>query len=148
MPLWIIYHPPGTFADDEARGALATDITALYTAIGLPRFYVVVEFVQLHYGDTWVGAEKRDGRQRPHIRLVIDHIAVQAPAADDDESRRESAARIERVLEPHVARRGYDWEFHVNEADRRLWRINGFVPPEHPSEVEDLWARENRPVPY
>jgi hypothetical protein len=29
-----------------------------------------------------------------------------------------------------------------------LWRVQGLVPPPPESDIEKLWAKENRPVPY
>lgn len=47
MPLWLIYHPTGTFEDNATKQALSRDITAMYTDRGLPAFYVVVNFIKL-----------------------------------------------------------------------------------------------------
>lgn len=33
MPLWLIFHPDGTFEDDESKEALSTDITKIYTGV-------------------------------------------------------------------------------------------------------------------
>lgn len=34
MPLWLIFHPDGTFEDDASKEALAADITTIYTGVG------------------------------------------------------------------------------------------------------------------
>ena len=47
MPLWLIYHPTGTFEDNATKQALSRDITAMYTDRGLPAFYVAVNFIKL-----------------------------------------------------------------------------------------------------
>lgn len=74
MPLWLIFHPAGTFEDAASKQALAKDITRIYTGIGLPAFYVVTNFIKLSVADVWVGGEQRS--DNPFIRIVIDHIAV------------------------------------------------------------------------
>ena len=145
MPLWIVFHPPGTFEDATSKQALCQDVTKIYTSIGLPAFYVVVNFIKLSTDDTWVGGERKVGK--PFIRVVADHIAVNFEQ-DDDKMYKGAAAAIDAALKPHVADKGYDWEFHVDETDRRLWRVNGMIPPAFQSEEEKVWARENRAVPY
>jgi hypothetical protein len=144
MPLWLIFHSEGHFQDPAAKKALTQDITKIYTEIGLPPFYVVVNFIKLGREDMWIGgALKTD---KPFVRIVIEHIAVNLP--DDDNVMDKTARRIDQALKPHVADKGYDWEFHVDETDRRLWKVNGLVPPKFGSEQEKVWAKENRAVPY
>ncbi|KAH7042137.1 putative oxalocrotonate tautomerase [Macrophomina phaseolina] len=144
MPLWMIYHPAGTFEDDASKEALSKDITKFYTDIELPKFYVVVNFVKLNPTDTWIGGRPNTGN--PFIRFKIDHIAVHIPNAD--EYYHGTTAKIDALLKPHIADKGYDWEFHIDETERRLWKVNGYIPPQYKSEGEKLWAKENKPVPY
>ncbi|KAH8655771.1 putative oxalocrotonate tautomerase [Xylariales sp. PMI_506] len=146
MPLWLIYHTDDTFVDEESKGALARDITKFYTDLGLPAFYVVANFIKLGSRDVWVGGETRAGQQ-PFVRITIDHIAIHVPKEDDARYHRATAA-IDALLKPHVADKGYAWEFHVDETERRLWKVNGFIPPAWKSAGEQLWAKENRAVPY
>lgn len=55
---------------------------------------------------------------------------------------------IEEKLAPFVKERGFDWEVHLDETAVDLWRTQGLVPPPADSEMERLWAKENRPIPY
>ncbi|MGI5239282.1 tautomerase family protein [Dactylosporangium sp. CA-139066] len=55
---------------------------------------------------------------------------------------------LSRLLAPHTVDRGLYYEFHIDETPRDLWMINGLWPPASGSEAEQLWVRENRPVPY
>lgn len=144
MPLWQIYHPAGTFNDQKSKEAFAKDITELYTDVGLPAFYVVVCFIPLAAEDILVGGEIKS--EKPFIRVVITHIALHVP--DNDASYKRTTSRIDAVLKPHIADKGYDWEYHVAETERRLWKVNGMIPSPSKSEHEQLWARENRAVPY
>ncbi len=66
----------------------------------------------------------------------------------DAERHRGMTTRIVAALKPHVADRGYDFEFHVDETERNLWMVNGLTPPPFKSEAEKLWFRENRPVEW
>jgi len=68
MPLWLIYHPTGTFEDDATKQALSRDITAMYTDRGLPEFYVVVNFIKLAGNDVYVGG--RPNTETPFIRSL------------------------------------------------------------------------------
>lgn len=144
MPLWLIFHPEGTFEDLASKKALTEDITKIYTEIGLPPFYVVINFMKMTPGDTWVGAEYK--LEKPFIRVVAEHIAVHMP--DSDEAYKRVTTRLDQALKPHVADKGYNWEFHVDETERRLWKVNGMIPPAFGSEEEKLWVKENRAVAY
>ncbi|KAF1819137.1 uncharacterized protein K489DRAFT_384040 [Dissoconium aciculare CBS 342.82] len=144
MPLWIVYHPSTTFQTEEEKGAFSKDVTQIYTSVGLPAFYVVVNFIKLEEGETWVGGEKRTAK--PFIRLAIDHIAINLP--NEDASYRRVTSKIDQTLKPHIEDKGYDWEYHVSETERRLWKVNGLIPPAHPSEEEKLWVERNRAVEY
>ncbi|KAK3358012.1 putative oxalocrotonate tautomerase [Lasiosphaeria hispida] len=125
MPLWLIYHPEGTFTSD-AKEALAAEITSIYTAVGLPAFYVVINFISLPNSSIFVGG-RNPPPEKPFIRFSVDHIAVHL--GGDVKRQAGITARIETKLKPHIADRGYDYEFHVDETPRELWRINGFIPP-------------------
>lgn len=53
------------------------------------------------------------------------------------------------LLAPHIAaREDLDWEYHVVETPRDLWKIQGIVPPPSRSAEEKLWARENKAIPW
>ncbi|KAJ4408156.1 hypothetical protein N0V91_003504 [Didymella pomorum] len=142
MPLWLIFHPDGTFEDDASKEALCTDVTKIYTGVGLPAFYVVVNFIKMPGNTMWVGGKKLT---KPFIRVAIEHIAVTLP--NEDEVYKNTANKIDATLKPHVLDKGYDCEFHVDETERRLWKIQGMFPPPFKSEGEKTWARENRPAP-
>ena len=144
MPLWLVFHPEGTFGDLASKKALTQDITKIYTDIGLPAFYVVVNFLKMSPGDTWVGGEHEF--EKPLIRFVIEHIAVHMP--NSDEAYKKVTSRIDQALKPHIAEKEYNWEFHVDETERRLWKVNGLIPPQFGSEEEKLWVKENRAVPF
>jgi hypothetical protein len=145
MPLWLIFHPSTTFQDDASKAAFSKSITSIYTSIGLPAFYVVVNFISMPSNSTWVGGEL-PAPSKPFIRIVIEHIAVNLP--DDDERRKQTADRLNAAMKPHIEDKGYDWEFHVDETDRRLWRVNGLVAPPFGSEAEKMWVKENRAVAW
>jgi hypothetical protein len=53
---------------------------------------------------------------------------------------------FEQLIEPHVV--GYDWEYHVEEPDPAMWRIDGIEPPPHGSEAEKKWAEDGYPSPW
>ncbi|KAL5355944.1 putative oxalocrotonate tautomerase [Aspergillus floccosus] len=142
MPLWLIFHPPNTFEDAASKQALVKDVTKIYTNVGLPPFYVVVNFIRISSEEVWVGGERRT--ERPFVRIIIDHIAVRI---ENDDMYKRTADAIDNALKPHLADKGYDWEFHVDETERKLWRINGMIPPPFKSDEERKWATENRPSP-
>ena len=124
MPLWQIYHPPSTFTTPSSKQLLSADITSIYTRVGLPAFYVVVQFISTPATDTFVGGQNPS---RPFIRIVVDHIAVHL--GEDSTRMQKVVELVDVALKPHVSDMGYDWEFHIDETPRGLWMINGLVPP-------------------
>lgn len=141
MPLWSIHHTPGIFTTEQ-KHALAAHITDHYEQVGLPRFYVITLFHEIRPADFFVGGEPTE----VGVRIVIDHIARAAP---DQESRKQTARWINRMLRPHLTERtGLHWEFHVDETSADLWMINGIAPPPGGSEAERSWARHNATSPY
>ncbi|KAL3602894.1 hypothetical protein FPOAC2_07210 [Fusarium poae] len=143
MPLWLIYHTPGIFLDNASKQAFAKDITSFYTRVGLPAFYAIVNFIPMPTGTLWKGGEIPD---KPFVRIAIDHIAVRLDNTAEEYHR--CTEGIEKVLKPHIADKGYDYEYHIDETERDLWRINGFIPPPFKSDAEKDWARLNKAVPY
>ncbi|KAL8339720.1 hypothetical protein RB601_006025 [Gaeumannomyces tritici] len=172
MPHWLVYHPAEAFASLEAKQAMAADITTFYSeVIGLPAFYVVVHFILVAAASTFVGGATRcignatgpidhhhhhQQQQRqaggncttapPFVRITVDHIARRINGTDPASYRR-STGRIDAVIRPHLAGRGYDYEFHIDETERLLWRVNGLEAPAPGSEGERIWKEKGRPVP-
>lgn len=145
MPLWQIHHPKGIFEDEATKKALVDDITKVYTSIGLPAFYVVVRFFPAGKGELWYGG-KQSTAQEPFIRISIEHIAVQLQ--DSDENYHKSTRRINQALKAQVADKGYKYEFHVDETERRLWKVNGMNAPPYKSEEEKRWALANEALEW
>jgi 4-oxalocrotonate tautomerase family enzyme len=140
MPLWNVYHPVGAYSEEEKR-EFADRVTSLYETRGLPRFYVVTLFHEVDRGSFYVGGEPVDDV----VRVAIDNIAIHV----EDLARRESVRnRIGSVIQPFATDKGLHWEFHVDETPRDLWMIDGLVPPPTGSGAEQLWAKENRAIPY
>ncbi|HTX83009.1 MAG TPA: tautomerase family protein [Streptosporangiaceae bacterium] len=81
---------------------------------------------------------------------VLDPVAIDIFARDvDKQARRESVRhRIRAVIQPFATAKGLRWEFHVDQTPRDLWMINGLVPPPAGSDAGQLWAKENRAIPY
>lgn len=111
MPVWHILHPDNVFTDPREKALLAKDITALYTAAGLPPFYVNVFYQKFAPGDSWTDSRYqgdidglRDGdvqgvtkRERPFVRFEIDQIAVHI---QDEERTRLWCEKIDAVSAP------------------------------------------------
>ena len=147
MPLWQIYHPPGVFEDEASKAALAASITKMYTAVNLPAFYVVVHFNTISPSNVFVGGTpKSASADKPFIRIIIKHIAIRLD--NKTETYRTTAGMIDNALKEHVYEKGYACEYHVEETERRLWKFDGLIPPEHMSEAHMKWVRENKPSVY
>ncbi|KAF8908311.1 putative oxalocrotonate tautomerase [Mucidula mucida] len=123
MPLHRFYIPPNLYTvEDKAK--LADAITNVYTRI--PRFYVVVLFIEV------------DQEIICFVRILVHHLARQF----ENEERK--------AIQPFTKDRGLDWEVAISDEDPKLWRENGLIPPHavRDKEAEDLWKRENKPIPY
>jgi hypothetical protein len=146
MPLWVIYHPEGTFEDDASREALAAESVKFYTGIGLPAFYVITNFIKMPNNSMFIGGKPVDKQDKPFIRVSVEHVAVKVP--DEDETYKRTANAVDNVLKKHCGDKGYNYEFHIDETERRLWKINGIFPPTFGSEEEKIWVKENRAVDF
>jgi phenylpyruvate tautomerase PptA (4-oxalocrotonate tautomerase family) len=140
MPLWHIHHPVGAYTPGDKQ-QFATDITHFYQRIGLPRFYVVTLFHEVPADGYFIGGEPTTNT----VRISIDHIARHTK---DPAARRTASEAISALVEPYTRERGYYVEFHIDETPQDLWMVDGIVPPPSSSDAEQLWARENKPVPY
>ena len=141
MPLWNIYTPVGAFTAEQKK-AFGKDITAKYVeTVSIPAFYVVVTFHEVAEEDFLVGGEPVGN----FVRIFVDHVARQL---ETPEIRAWASEEFEKLLVPHIKDRGFDWEWHIDETPIDLWRTQGLVPPPPESDMEKLWAKENRPVPY
>ncbi|KAJ5166300.1 uncharacterized protein N7482_005081 [Penicillium canariense] len=146
MPLWQIYHPFGTFEDDASKQNFAEDITKMYTDLGLPAFYVVTHFHRMDGSNVFLGGKPTPKGKTPFVRVIITHIAIHVP--DIDAMYLRTTSRLDQVMKPHLLDMGYDFEYHVDETERRLWKINSLIPPPYKSDEEQLWVKENRPLSY
>ncbi|MGA5822753.1 tautomerase family protein [Kitasatospora sp. NPDC094028] len=140
MPLWHVYHSPGTYTAPQKK-QLATDITEFYARFGLPKFYAVVLFHDVDPESFHIGGEPAPDA----VRIVVEHLARHS---EDPDLRRRTREALAALLAPHTTDRGLYCEFHVDETPRDLWMIDGLTPPPPLSEAERHWAEENRPSPY
>ncbi|ETI25443.1 hypothetical protein G647_02216 [Cladophialophora carrionii CBS 160.54] len=152
MPLWRIFSHPSTFSPVQ-RQDLAKAVTALYVSRGLPAFYVNVIFVDLPDADGANPSCFVGGEPRPNfVRVVVEQIARTMAASDTDqgkERRRKWMDLINETLKPSIIDRPeIDWELHIYETPRDLWRIQGLDPPPAFSDAEKVWVEKNKPIPY
>ncbi|WP_433684217.1 tautomerase family protein [Nocardia sp. CA-119907] len=140
MPLWQIYHPATTYTAVDKQN-FAQDITAYYTRVGLPEFYAVVLFHELPTDSFYVGGKPTAAS----VRITIDHLARQL---DDPEMRKRMIRGLDTLMAPYTHDRGLYLEFNINEVPRDTWMISGLFPPPIGSDIEQVWAKENKPIPY
>ncbi|GAA5168801.1 tautomerase family protein [Pseudonocardia eucalypti] len=141
MPLWEIFSPENAFTDEEKKQLAEAITQSCVDFVDIPRFYVVVRFHEMPANTMYVGGEATTN----FIRVVVDTIARQMETA---EIRAACMASTEQMLAPFVKERGFDWEIHFDETPMDLWRVQGIIPPPAYSDMEKLWAKENRPIPY
>ncbi|KAL0577615.1 hypothetical protein V5O48_004376 [Marasmius crinis-equi] len=138
MPFHRFYIPRDLYTAEEKQ-AIAAAVTATYQRI--PKFYVVVNFINIEDGDFFVGGEKNN----KFVRIVVHHLAFHW---ESDEDKRAFMDRYEEAITPWTKDRGLDWELQVSNQDPVFWNENGIQPPPFGSEAFQLWKSENRPVPY
>lgn len=128
---------------------------------------MIVLFVPLPDDYVFVGGRSdergnADPNEKPMIRLCFDHIArslAEDGTADIFFSLVWSDVfqnglfvltlqKVDKALKPYVADKGYEWEYHVVESPREYSKVNGLPLPPIGSDVEKLWAKENRPSEY
>ena len=141
MACWEIFAPENAYTAGEQE-QLSEAITSMYVDYAqLPKFYVVVIFHEKPAYSIYVGGKAVNN----FVRIRIDHFSRQLDTA---EVRAACMAVIEEKLAPLVKERGFNWEVHIDETPMDLWRVQGLVPPLPGSEMERVWAKENRPIPY
>ncbi|KAJ3952757.1 hypothetical protein N0V92_010789 [Colletotrichum tropicale] len=138
MPLWVFSHSKDAFSPDD-KEALAQEITKVYTRIGLPAFYVNVQFFEMPAHDLYLGGARRS----KFTTISIYHVARRF---ENELNQQRFLKKVDSILNPRLGGKGMDWEYFIQESPRELWKINGIVPPPSGSEMEKLWFRENKPV--
>jgi len=54
MPLWKVYHPVGAYSAQDKK-EFAETVTAMYSRIPIPKFYVVMLFEEVAADSVYVG---------------------------------------------------------------------------------------------
>lgn len=119
----------------------------MYTEdLGLPAFYVVTQFHKMDNADVFIGGKTKTASEKPFVRVVINHVAVHVP--DENAAYLRTTSRLDAIVKPHLLDKGYEFEYHVDETERRLWKINSLIPPPFKSAEEKAWVEENKALPY
>lgn len=140
MPLWIFGHSAGAFTSEEKRD-LAEAITQMYVDLGVPSFYVNVQFIPLGADDLYYG-----GRPHPKFTMIsISHVARHMKESDEA-AQKAFIVTVDELLTPRMTKTGMGWEYFIMEGARELWKIDGIAPPPTNSAMEKLWFKHNRPV--
>ncbi|KAF7368707.1 Tautomerase-3 domain-containing protein [Mycena venus] len=159
MPLHRFFTPKGMYSAED-KAAISAAVTGVYAS--LPKFYVVVLFIELDPDSFFVGGKSTDN----FLRIAAEHYArnfselvkiylmqreIATPETDyinnpSDKHKRDFMNRYEKALEKFTKERGIDWEVQITDADRTLWNENGMAPPLPDTEEEHIWKRENRAV--
>ncbi len=121
----------------------------------LPRPFIrlVGENIAVNMGDDIARKERFTERAFTVRRILI--ITTSLPPhspycihCGKDRSIGDGANAVLQYLKPHTEDKGYDWEFHVDETSKELWRIQGLRAPPVGSEPFKLWVKENKAIPW
>lgn len=136
MPLIRLFISPHVLSASEKK-ELAQSLTWIYINSKLPAFYVNVIFVEVEENSFYIGGEARAN----FVRIAIEHIALNFP-----DSGRELAymKALDDIIVPLFTAKGLDWEYHISQTPRELWKVQSLVPPPHMSEPHQRWFAENR----
>ncbi|PWO26950.1 hypothetical protein PtrARCrB10_04511 [Pyrenophora tritici-repentis] len=85
------------------------------------------------------------GLQEEDLDEVIRRVVSEMP---NDTVRDNFLNKVDAVLKPYIADRGYDWEYTVEELRRDLWKVQGMVPPMPGTEAEKEWVRLGKAVEF
>jgi phenylpyruvate tautomerase PptA (4-oxalocrotonate tautomerase family) len=140
MPLWKVYHPAGAYSAQDKK-EFAEKVTAMYSRVPIPKFYVVMIFEEVAAESLYVGGASHG----KFVRLKIDHLARTLPGPI---IREWWVKAVDQLIAPFVRDRGYDWEVTIDEVPADLWSIQGEIPPPFESHAEKRWVKENKVSPY
>ena len=116
MPLWDFHLAPGILSYQE-KEQLSEAITAIYTRMGLPAFYVQVRFNE---GTASMFISGKSASK--FVSIQIYHVARNIPNPKEGEK---FLVKTDSVLTPVFGPKGVQWEYWITESDRALWKING-----------------------
>ncbi|MFE7721380.1 tautomerase family protein [Nocardia rhizosphaerihabitans] len=164
MPLWQLFVPENAYTPED-RSDLAERITNIYSSpeakenfgFSFPRFYTSVVFHEIKADAFFVGGEPRD----KFVQIEVVHIAGGAEGDDrpvNDQTAETMGLSVDDLMEryfnmvfpalkPYIEDRGYECEFHVENAPAVTWRIDGMIPPPPGSEDERRWVKDNKASP-
>ncbi|CAL5219938.1 g1870 [Coccomyxa viridis] len=138
MPLHRIYSVKGVFSPEDKK-AIAEGITKVYSV--LPKFYVVVVFIDTDLDSFYIGGKPNDR----FVRIVTQHLARTNIGSEREQKVLDG---IENAFHPYVRDRGLDWEIHIEQMERETWRENGLAPPMPGTDAEKHWAEVDKAVPF
>ncbi|KAG2187542.1 hypothetical protein INT44_005231 [Umbelopsis vinacea] len=140
MPLHRFYYAQGLFSAQDKQ-EITDRITKNYTDLNLPAFYVIVVFIEVPEDSIFIGGKPATN----FVRVVSQHLSR---TMDSYEGKQAILDFLEAAFAPYVKDRGLDWEIHVEEHERELWRTQGINPPLPNTDAEKLWAKENKAIPF
>lgn len=139
MPVWSFKYSRDALSESD-KVDLAKDITQLYINVGLPAFYVNVQFFEMGPTEMFVGGETRPNS----VSLSIAHVAR---TFESEAIRFEFLKKIDLILE-RLIKKDLDLEYFIVDSLRQQWKIHGMYPPSTGSDEEKEWVRLNRPVEH
>lgn len=140
MPLLRFYLAPNLLSSSEKKN-LAKQLTEIYTAADIPAFFVDVVYIEVPKDSIYVGGEEAGD----FVRICIEHIARRMAT---EERKQAYMGKLDAIIIPVFKPKNLRWEYHITETPRELWKVQSLVPPPTGSDVEQMWARENRAIPY
>jgi len=133
-------YPVGAYSAQDKK-EIAEQVTAMYSRIPIPKFYVVMIFEEVAADSVYVGGVSHS----KFVRLKLEHMARTLPGPV---VREWWVKAVDQLIAPYVRDRGYDWEVTIDEVPADLWSLQGEIPPPFESHAEKRWVKENQASPY
>src|ERR1700687_6047411 len=89
MPLWKVYHPAGAYSAQDKK-EFAEKVTAMYSRIPIPKFYVVMIFEKVAAESFYVGGASHGKFVRLKLEHMARHTACRKSCRSEPSSRPES----------------------------------------------------------
>ena len=105
MPLWKVYHPAGAYSAQDKK-EFAEKVTAMYSRIPIPKFYVVMIFEEVAAESFYVGGASHG----KFVRLKLEHMARTLPGPV---VREWWVKAVDQLIAPCVRDRGFGWEVTI-----------------------------------
>lgn len=141
MPRWMLEVPHGLLSREE-KDNLASQVTKLYTDMGMPKFLINVIINEHPSSGYYAGAET----PAKSVFYTVNHAGK--PFDEEEEKGDEFHRRIDNFIRPLLEPKGVKWEYNIYQQPNKHWRVDGLIPPINEPELWKQWVEQDRAIQY